>query len=447
MSTKSKSSRFHYSYAIAIACCFIMLGGPGMIWATSGVFYAVLPDAFGVPKATIALYSTILSFCIVATLPFMGKLLERLDARIVLTGCCSCIALGFLIFSMAQSVYWFYAGAVVLALGGGTCLYLLCPTMIGRWFRKRNGFFLGLCAAMTGLSGIIFGPVLGAVVEAYGWRIGYLVQVGIIVVLTLPFTIFVIRSRPEDKGLKPYGYEEMQAKAAMTDGEISAETGVALRRARRATAFYLCCAVAGAVSFYTCINYYLTSYAVSLGYALTLAAVVGSAAMWGQFFGKICLGAINDKSTKLGLVVSYSSGIIGLVLMLFFGTSHIAVLFVAGFLFGVGYASMIVQTPLLVRKCFGNRDYSVIYSNVAAVGSFCAAIGATLFGWIIDSSGGAYQPSFWLGIILMGVALVAAFTALNSAKKLIWMTDDEENAHKAGEISESEAAGASSSKL
>ena len=162
-----------------------MLGGPGMIWATSGVFYAVLPDAFGVPKATIALYSTILSFCIVATLPFMGKLLERLDARIVLTGCCSCIALGFLIFSMAQSVYWFYAGAVVLALGGGTCLYLLCPTMIGRWFRKRNGFFLGLCAAMTGLSGIIFGPVLGAVVEAYGWRIGYLVQVGIIVVLTL----------------------------------------------------------------------------------------------------------------------------------------------------------------------------------------------------------------------------------------------------------------------
>lgn len=415
-----------------------MFGGPGMIWATSGVFYAVLPDAFGVPRATIALYSTILSFCIVATLPFMGKLLERFDARIVLTGCCSCIALGFLIFSMAQSVYWFYAGAVVLAFGGGTCLYLLCPTMIGRWFKKRNGFFLGLCAAMTGLSGIVFGPVLGAVVESYGWRTGYLVQVGIILVLTLPFSVFVIRSRPADKGLLPYGYEEKEAKARAAGETVPLVAGVSLRRARKASAFYLCCVVAGAVSFYTCINYYLTSYAVSLGYALTLAAVVGSAAMWGQFFGKICLGAINDKSTKLGLIVSYCSGILGLILMLFFGTAHIAVLFIAGFLFGIGYASMIVQTPLLVRKCFGNRDYSVIYSNVAAVGSFCAAIGATLFGWIVDSSGGAFEPSFWMGTAFMLAALAAAFTALKSAKKLVWMTDDEEIAHKAGTLQESD---------
>lgn len=424
---KSGKPRVHYAYAIAIACCFIMFGGPGMIWATSGVFYAVLPDAFGVPRATIALYSTILSFTIVATLPVMGKMLERFDARIVLTFCCLSIAGGFFIFSMAQSVYWFYAGAVVIAFGGGTCLYLLCPTMIGRWFRKKNGFFLGLCASMTGLSGIVFSPVLGAVVEAEGWRIGYLVQVAIILVLTLPFTIFVIRSRPEDKGLLPYGYEE----AVTAENVHLHEKGVTLHRARRASAFYLCCVVAGVVSLYTCINYYITSYAVSLGYALTLAAVVGSAAMWGQFFGKICLGAINDKSTKLGLVVSYGSGIVGLVLMMFFGTMHIAVLFVAGFLFGIGYASMIVQTPLLVRKCFGNRDYSIIYSNVAAVGSFCAAIGATLFGWIIDISDGSYDPTFWGGIVFMVIALIAAFAALKAAKSLIWMSDEEEEQHKA----------------
>lgn len=419
------SKKPHYAFAIAVACCFIMFGGPGMIWATSGVFYAVLPEAFGVPRATIALYSTILSFTIVATLPIMGKALERFDARVVLSFCCLCIAGGFLIFSAAQNVYWFYVGAVVIAFGGGTCLYLLCPTMIGRWFRKKNGFFLGLCASMTGLSGIVFSPVLGAVVESSGWRVGYLVQVCIILVLTLPFAIFVIRSRPEDKGLLPYGYEE----AATEENVHLHEKGVTLRRARRSAAFYLCCLVAGMVSLYTCINYYITSYAVSLGYALTLAAVVGSAAMWGQFFGKICLGAINDKSTKLGLVVSYGSGIVGLVLMMFFGTMNIAVLFVAGFLFGVGYASMIVQTPLLVRKCFGNRDYGIIYSNVAAVGSFCAAIGATLFGWIIDISDGTYDPTFWGGIIFMAVALAAAFVALRAAKGLVWMSDQEEEAH------------------
>lgn len=424
----SNNKRPHYAFAIVVACCFIMLGGPGMIWATSGVFYAVLPDAFGVPYSSVALYSTILSFTIVATLPLMGKFLDKFDARLVLSLCCICIAGGFFVFSLAQNVYWLYGGAIIIALGGGTCLYLLCPTMIGRWFRKRNGFFLGLCAAMTGLSGIIFGPILGAVVENYGWRTGYLVQVAIILCLTLPFSIFVIRSRPEDKGLKPYGYEEALAEAGHSE-DTHEETGVSLRRARRAAAFYLCCVVAGVVSFYTCINYYLTSYAVSLGYALTLAAVVGSAAMWGQFFGKICLGAINDKSTKLGLVVSYGSGIVGLLLMIFLGTTHIVVLFIAGFLFGVGYASMIVQTPLLVRKCFGNRDYSIIYSNVAAVGSFCAAIGATLFGWIIDMSGGLFFPSFWMGIAFMCIALLAAFTAIKAAKNLIWMTDDEERQH------------------
>ena len=43
---------------------------------------------------------------------------------------------------------------------------------------------------------------------AYGWRSTYRIMALIILVLALPAALFILRKRPEDMGLLPYGSED-----------------------------------------------------------------------------------------------------------------------------------------------------------------------------------------------------------------------------------------------
>lgn len=107
----------------------------------------------------------------------------------------------------------------MLGLGLAPLLYLAVPSLINAWCVKRVGFFVGLCMAFTGIGGVIFNPVGSALIASgpEGWRTGYLVFGVIILVVTLPFTLFVVRSKPADKGLEPYGASDIAgAKAKAT---------------------------------------------------------------------------------------------------------------------------------------------------------------------------------------------------------------------------------------
>ena len=71
--------------------------------------------------------------------------------------------------------------------------------------------------------------------------------------------------------------------------------------------------------------------------------------MGGQAVGKVLLGAINDRSVHLGVLVGICAGAAGVTLMwLFPGT--LALLLVGAFLFGVVYAMTTVQTPPRTRS-------------------------------------------------------------------------------------------------
>lgn len=40
--------------------------------------------------------------------------------------------------------------------------------------------------------------------ETYGWRAGYIMYGAIILILAVPFAVFVFKDFPADKGLEPY---------------------------------------------------------------------------------------------------------------------------------------------------------------------------------------------------------------------------------------------------
>ncbi len=404
---------FHYAYAIVASCIAITCLPCALVLSCAGIFFTPVSEFFGVPRASFTLYFSILNIMMMLTLPMAGNHLSKLDTRKVLSGATLLAGLGLIGMSRGNSMPWFYVCGAIMGVGMAPLIYLSVPTLINAWCVKRVGFFVGLCMAFTGIGGVIFNPLGTALIQSgpEGWRTAYLVFGLIALVGTLPFTLFVVRSKPEDKGLLPYGAGEVDDAAPAQAAEV---TGVPAGVAMKTPAFYALAVFCGVITLNQTIYQFLASYATSFADSLPAIAaasgVVASSAMAGQAIGKVVLGVINDKSVKLGIFFGLGCGALG-VLLMWFMPSPLIVLLVGAFLFGVVYAMTTVQTPLLVRSVFGSADYTNIYSRISMVGSLMSAVAAVFWSFVIDSPGG-FPAMFIGGLACMAVCLVTSLFAL-----------------------------------
>jgi MFS family permease len=425
-----KQKGFHYGYLIVAAGIAMCIGPSALAFSCAGIFYTPVSTALGVGRGAFALYMTIISLTMAVFLPFAGKMLAKLDARLCLSAATIAVGGAIIAMSFFTEVWHFYIAGVFIGLGEAFLIWLAVPTLINRWFKKNAGFFLGLCMAFTGIGGVIFNPVGGALIASGpdGWRTGYLVFGILAIVISLPFTLFVVRSFPSDKGVLPYG-ESAVAPAADTSASAAPAaapklSGVTASIAMRSATFYAIALFSGLVNFASAIAQYLPSYASSFAESApaiaALAAIMASSSMAGQAIGKVLLGFINDRKIVVGLMTGIVCGIVG-VLGMWFVPLSAAVMVGGSFVFGIFYASCTVNVPLIARESFGAKDYTNIYSRISMVGSLVGAFAATGWGFIIDGAG---FTVFWgLGLGLMGLAAVIGLFALGSAKKLVHTTD------------------------
>ena len=411
---------FHYAYAIVASCIAITCLPCAMVLSCAGIFFTPVSEFFGVPRAQFTLYFSILNIMMMLTLPLAGNPLSRLDARKVLSGATIAAGMGLIGMSFGNSMLWFYVCGAIMGFGMAPLIYLSVPSLINAWCAKRVGFFVGLCMAFTGIGGVIFNPLGTALIQQgpEGWRTAYLVFGIITLVGTLPFTLFVVRSKPEDKGLLPYGAEELAAEA---DGADEAPVdGVPASVAMKTTAFFALALFCGVITLNQTIYQFLASYATSFEATLPAIAaasgVVASAAMAGQAIGKVVLGIVNDRSVKLGIFFGLACGVAGILLM-WFVPNPLPALLAGAFLFGVVYAMTTVQTPLLVRSVFGSADYTNIYSRISMVGSLMSAVAAVFWSFVIDSPLG-FPGMFTGGIVCMLICLLTSLYALGQKDKV-----------------------------
>ena len=411
--------KFHYAYLIVLSCIVIMCLPCALALSCAGIFFTPVSEYFGVPRASFTLYFSILNIFMMISLPIAGNHLSRMDARKVLSGGTILTGLGLIGMSQGNSMPWFYVMGAIMGFGLAPLIYLSVPSLINAWCAKRVGFFVGLCMAFTGIGGVIFNPVGTALIQGgpEGWRTAYLVFGLIALVGTLPLTLFVVRSKPADKGLLPYGAEE--AAQETPDAQAPVE-GVSAAVAMRTPAFFAIAIFCGIITLNQTIYQFLASYATSFEATLPQIAaasgIVASAAMAGQAIGKVVLGIINDRSVRLGIVFGLACGAVGVALM-WLMPSPLPLLLAGAFLFGVVYAMTTVETPLLVRSVFGSADYTNIYSRISMVGSLMSAVAAVFWSFVIDSPGG-FPLMFILGYACMGICLVTSFFALGQADKI-----------------------------
>ena len=207
--SQGKSGGLYYGWVVYAAVCVCMFLACAFTFNTASIYYDSVAVAFDTGRANVGFYMTLVyGTACVANLFWAGPLLEKLDLRIILTTAVALVGVALLIMSNAQSIMWFYVAGVLMGLGNAWLLWLIVPVVVGRWFKKRRGTLIGIGMACTSISGTLLSPVFSSVIEGAGWRSAYLYQAILVLVVCLPLSIFVVRSRPEDKGLKPLGWDD-----------------------------------------------------------------------------------------------------------------------------------------------------------------------------------------------------------------------------------------------
>ena len=70
-----------------------------------------------------------------------------------------------------------------------------------------------------GIGGTFLSPLITTMITSYGWRTSYRMIGLLVLAVAAPIALLLIRTRPKDKGLSPYGNEnEPNNKTNRDDG-------------------------------------------------------------------------------------------------------------------------------------------------------------------------------------------------------------------------------------
>lgn len=420
--SKAKMSSRHV--LLIITGIMLTFGCSALTFSTWTNFQPVVSEAMGqftaegkINTAPFALYITVLYLTMTIVSPLAGKLIQKMDIRVILTVSSALVGTAFILMSIYTDIWQFYISGILLGLGEISILWLAIPTLMNRWFKKNAGFFIGICMAMTGVGGAIWNSLFTALnAGGMSYQTIYLIWGIVALVTSIPFTLFCIRSTPEEVGLQPYGAE------IGDDGTVAKPQGLSASQAMKSPVFYAVFIYAGLINLATIIAPQFPSYMRSLGAAGTVAydvAVVGGimsvAVMIAQAISKVAMGGFADKNARTTMIAAFVAGVAG-ILLVWLGVQSEITLYAGACIYGFFFASAVVLCPIVVRQIFGTREYSEIYSRVSVFVNLMGAFGATI--WAFLGSNFGYTSVFVVGLCVQVVVLICGLYAFSKLKSI-----------------------------
>lgn len=428
----ARQVRIHYAWIILIGCCFMEAGSLGGVFDAAGVFFVPVCTDLGFPRAELALYLTFFSLLTIVGMPLVGRWLPKYNINFLLTTMMTLILLAMAAMAFYTEVWQWWISGAVYGFCGSFIFVMPAPIMINNWFQKRRGLALGIGMSCSGIGGAVLSPTFAAIIEAVGWRNGYLLAALIIAVMVLPFTIFVFKFKPADVGLRPYGWSKEDERIVEELREENKKVpGVPAKAALWTTPFACLFLFAGLIPFCGAFNAQLPAHMTQVGFDPIVASTILTAVMLGNVVEKLIVGYLNDRiGVQFTVNIQHAAVALGLLGLIFAG-NNLLLIYISAFLFGAQNSLVSVSTPLIIRQLFGNKDFVKLFAWAKVGNGLIGAIWPFLIAFFYDQAG-SYIPAFWFGVGVMAASFIAIRTAYARRTKLQWhdLPENREEARK-----------------
>lgn len=406
----------HYAWWVMIGYGMLMVATIGCITVMGGLFYYDVCEDLGFDLSTFTFYVTLSMVFMALGMPVCGKILAsgKIKLPVLLTVALLMELVPFALMSTFTQMWQWFVAAVPIGLGlSATSTVTAAPTL-GNWFHKKTGFAIGMIFTIQSIFVAVASPIFAGMIDALGWRVSYVALAGIALVLALPFTLFVIRYRPEDKGMLPYGYDP----AAVTeDGTAAPAKGVSFKTAVKSLPFFMCCLVVMMAMMTSNMNVVLPTYAEVVG----LGAIVGGLMVTCASIADIALnpiiGSFGDKFGATRSMVVWTGVTILSLGLLYFSAGSPILAYIGAALNDAMYALCGVGLATYCMALFGMRNYERIFSVAMMVGYLVASLGVPAMMFIYETTG-VFQNVFLFCILVDVIIIAAALIGDRASKKL-----------------------------
>ncbi len=397
-----------YHWLIVVVGVLIMATIFGTIVNAFSLFTrSVTGEITSITPAQFAYAYGIITFIAIPLSPLVGNLLKKVDAHYLISAGVVVAAVANIGLSQTHGLTWLYCMAAVQGVAVTLATTIPLSTIVTNWFIKHRGMALGLTMGGSGLGALVFVPLINNLLLNVGWRRTYLIMAAIQLVLMLPLAVFVLRSKPEQRGLLPLGYGEGTMPQAANPQD---RPGLTQREIYRTPAFWVLglalvfagISVNGMIANFAPI---LTALQAPKSVFIGILTTVGIFVMLGKFL----TGFIFDKLGLMPAIILIA--LANAAQFIFMLNPHDMV---RGTLFNIlhGFgATMVTVTPAyLAAKLFGEKDYSAVYGSVSIFAMLGAAIapifGGLFFGGKATSGFGNAQGLVWAWLVmgLIGLA-------------------------------------------
>jgi sugar phosphate permease len=416
--TRLAQGRLHYGW-IVMGITFLALLAAAGVRATPSVMIVPLEHEFGWNRAQIsgAISINILLFGLVG--PFSAALVDRYGLRRIVVLALAVLCMGVAMAPLVTKLWQFFVvWGVIIGLGSGMVANSLAALVANRWFSERRGLVTGILTTSTATGQLVFLPMLAAVIGIYGWR-GAALTVAGTTALVLPIVGLLMRNRPQDIGLQPFGATTVET-PPVTRGNPLLTPLLTLREVSRSRDFWLLFG-----TFFVCgastnglIGTHLISACVDSGITETKAAGLLAAIGVLDFFGTTGSGWLSDRLDNR-LLLTWYYGLRGLSLLYlpFAFTDSIWGLPLFAVFYGLDWIATVPPTVKLAANVLGREKVGMVFGWIACghqLGASVAALGAGA----LRNGLGDYQAAFMIsgGVCIGAAALALAISPPGSAQ-------------------------------
>ena len=369
---------------LAAAVALSTIGGVGM-WSVVVALPAVQAE-FGAIRSVASLpYTmTMIGFALGGVL--MGRLADRFTVtRPLLIGAVS-LAVGYGLCGFVTALWQFILlQGLFIGLLGSSASFGPLIADTSRWFDRRRGIAVALCASGNYLAGAFWPKVVQHFIETVGWRATH-VGIGLFCLVTmLPLTL-LMRARP------PAPILPAVASAALPAARLAR---LGLRpRLLQGLLFVagLGCCVAMSMP-----QVHIVAYCGDLGYGAARGAEMLALMLACGIISRIASGFVADRIGGLATLL-IGAVLQGVALMLYLFFDGVVALYLISALFGLFQGGIVPSYAIIVREFFPEKEAGARIGGVLMATLFGMALGGWMSGVIFDLTG-SYRAAFFNGVV------------------------------------------------
>jgi MFS family permease len=397
---------------VVTACAVIGAYGGGVYFYGFTLFFNPLRDELGITSTQASLVFSLTRLEGAFEGAIVGFLIDRWGARKIMMVGVPMVGVGYILWATVVDTYALlilvYVGVIALGVNGG--FFHPALAVANNWFVRRRATAMAVISTAVGIGGALIVPIVGYIIEYYGWRVMALVA-GVVLIIFIWPIVLAIKHSPESVGLYPDGDDpnkntdtnndtgkQIGSRSALEEREFSIPEAF-----RTKSMWILIAGITLRFTAHTAIMVHLGPILQSQGMSITKAGAAIGVLVLLSIPGRILVGILGDKFAKHKIVsILMLLQVAAMIVLMGANTELELYLFII--LWAAAYGAGILNWAI-VGDYFGRGRFATLRGLMGLVYSGGAVVGPVYAGYIYDTTG-QYDAAIkvFLVVTMMSVA-------------------------------------------